>query len=293
MEQYLIDKGYIPLDKSWIIRMGVLDLLNDRVEDSKVFLRGRLSTLGEDLGALEQALHDFAYGDFVFVGESATLYRFLKFASWKLGQDKKFVKAGTLNDRKICDNPGIVNYSLQELLKLDNGTSQWASAAVLAGSDEVVENPPFKLRLTYEAVRHWRAQRANGLMWVPRYDQTILKQAVAFLNMLHGNNSAFVPEQAEDYCFARAFGFMTKEEGEKRWPSLRGHESDRIEEMEMVLRHADEGYEIGSKDHRVVQAYTMLQKVKKKRIEIVNRGVVSKSWPQFWTFLKDSPNIPV
>ena len=35
---------------------------------------------------------------------------------------------------------------------------------------------------------------------------------------------------------ARAFGFISKEEGEEKWPSLRGHESDRIEEMEKEMK---------------------------------------------------------
>jgi len=37
------------------------------------------------------------------------LYRFLRFASWKRKERRKFILHGTLKGRKICDNPEIVN----------------------------------------------------------------------------------------------------------------------------------------------------------------------------------------
>jgi len=41
--------------------------------------------------------------------------------------------------------------------------------------------------------------------------------------------------QPEDYCFARVFGYITKTKGENKWPSLKGHESNRISEMEKIV----------------------------------------------------------
>src|SRR3989344_406940 len=133
---------FIPLDKSWIIRMGVLDVLNDRPE-SISFLKSQ-KELSEDLKALYQAALEWPLKNKIHVGESGTLFRFLQFASWKYKLDKTFVKEGTLLNRKICDNPNIVNFSLKELLKLDNNTSQWASAAVLTGNTERLEDLPYK-----------------------------------------------------------------------------------------------------------------------------------------------------
>lgn len=271
----LIEKGYIPLDKSWIIRMGVLDLINNN--DKTVKFLEKQNDLCDDLKALLGALKSWENNE-INVGESGTLYRFLKFASWKLGLDKKFILRGTLKERKICDDPEIVNLSLEELLKLDNGTSQWASAAVLMGNDKLVDNPPYKLRLTYEAVEEWNSN------WKPRYDKTILKQVAAFLNLLKGKRE-FVVEQAEDYCFGRIFGFVSKEEGESKFPSLRGHESDRLEEMEKQIENCN------SKDHRVVQALAMYQKLNGVKSNFLYPSCVSKSWPQFWIFLKDSINV--
>lgn len=279
----LVEKGLIPLDKSWMIRMGVLDLFND-YKDCANFLEQNHAGLSDDLQALARASAQWRSGEPVDVGESGTLYRFLKFASWKLGQNREFVTQGTLKKRKIYDNPEIVDWPLEKLLALDSGTSQWASASILAGNQQIIPNPPYKLQLTYDAVDHWKAARSNGKRWEPRYDETILKQASAYLQWIRRGRMDFVPEQSEDYCFSRAFGIMTATEGGKRWPSLRGHESDRIAEMENTLQQK----EVTSQDHRVVQAVAMLGRNKTivKYPESVN-----KSWPQFWEFLEAAPDL--
>lgn len=287
MAHYLVEKGYVPLDKSWTIRMGVLDLFNG-YDDTVHFLEQE-ALLSDDLKALYGAVLSWDGNGPIDVGESGTLYRFLKFASWKLGAGKKFIRRGSLRKRKICNDPAIVGYSQEKLLELDSRTSQWASAAVLTGDKKRLGNPPYKLRLTYEAVSHWKGQRRGGRSWVPRYDETILAQAVTYLDLLNGRSVKFVPHQAEDYCFARAFGFVTKEEGKSRWPSLCGHESNRIREMERMLHDVGRGVGINSRDHRVVQAIAMRQKVERKDAKIKYPRCVSKSWPQFWKFLEDSP----
>jgi len=285
-KNYLVENGYIPLDKSWVIRMGVLDLLNG-YKDAIWFLKQQ-KQLGDDLKALLRVLLTWESDETINVGESATLYRFLRFASWKLGLRKKFIFCGSLRKRKICDDSEIVNWSLAELLKLDNGTSQWASAAILLGNQEEVTNPPYKLQLTYEAVEHWKQQRIRSRNWIPRYDETILTQATAYLGLLFKEKVVFIPRQAEDYCFARVFGFITRKEGESRWPSLHGHESDRITEIEKALCENERGIKISSEDHRVVQAIAMHQNILNRLIKVQHPSVVKKSWPQFWKFLKDS-----
>jgi hypothetical protein len=289
MKELLINKGYIPLDKSWIIRMGMLDLLNG-YNDILNFLENQ-KELGEDLQALRSAIRDWKTNKPVNVSESGTLYRFLKFASWKLGLKKEFILKGSLKNREICDNPKIVSWPLKELLKLDNNTSQWASASVLLGNEEKIENPPYKLKLTYEALEHWKTARRQGKTWEPRYDETILKQALAFLDLIKKGKTDFKSEQAEDYCFARAFNLMTKEQGKELWPSLEGHESNRLEEMEKAMHDFELGNMIDSKDHRVIQSIVMLGKAKNKEIKIIFRDCVNKSWPQFWKFIEDANNL--
>ncbi|MBI2129468.1 hypothetical protein HYU07_04465 [Candidatus Woesearchaeota archaeon] len=287
---YLFKKIYMPLDKSWIIRMGILDLMNGY--DSTVrFLEQNLSDVGGDLKALHKASINWHSHKTIYVGESATLYRFLKFASWKKGLNKDFILEGTLIGREICNDSEIANYSLEKLLQLDNKTSQWASASALLGNNEKIENPPYKLKVTYEAVLHWKERRSKGKCWEPRYDETILKQATAFLKLLRNGKADFVAEQAEDYCFARTFGFIEKEEGARQWPSLFTHESNRIEMMENVLKNSELGEKVNSKDHRVVQAYAMLQKLNGREIRIAHKECVGKSWTQFWKFLEDADKL--
>jgi len=282
-KSFEIDTKYIPLDKSWIIRMGILDIVNG-YDDIQKFLATQ-ENLGDDLLALKKAAENWKLDRAIEVGESGTLYRLLKYVSWKQNLHKGFVLQGTLVNRKINDDGKIINLSQTELLRLDNGTSQWASAAVLLGDPERLLNPPFKLGLTYAAVAHWKFQKAKNLSWAPRYDETILKQAQTYLKLLKGEKVEFTPEQAEDFCFAYIFGYMTAEEGEKRWPALRGHESDRITEIQETLKAAKDGREVTSKDHRVVQAIAMWGKINNKKIDIVYPKSVNKSWPQFWAFL--------
>jgi hypothetical protein len=270
-----IPPHFIPFDKSWLIRLGVLDLLHDRTQIDN-FLEEHQAELSSDLIALQKALVQWRAHQPIDVGESATLYRFLQFAAWSRGEARQFIKHGTLCQRSITDDPRIVKLPLTDLLALDNGTSQWASAAVLAGNTQPPPaSLPFKLDSTYQALAHWQ----SGGSWQPRRDITIAAQAQAYLTWRQtGGKITFTPHQAEDYCFARAFGLITSSEGEKRWPSLHGHESDRIAEMEQALRER----QVISDDHRVIQAIAMRRG---KLIHFTHPAAVAKSWPQFWDFL--------
>jgi hypothetical protein len=279
-----VDNSYIPLDKSWLIRMGVLDLTHDR-DDTAHFL-GNQPTLSEDLTALEQAIEDWPSEEPVHVGESATLYRFLSFVSWKFDLEKEFIPTGTLLGRDITRDPKITGLSQTALLKLDGQTSQWASAAVLTGDPERLENPPYKLGLSYQAVSHWQEQRDQGRAWIPRQDATIARQAETYKGLLQDEEVSFVPTQAEDYCFAVALGYITPAEGAERWPSLRKHESDRLAEMSAVMERAEAGQSIDSRDHRVVQAIAMWGRLMNQQVTIVNPDAVNKSWPKFWDFIE-------
>lgn len=291
MKQQILGR-YIPLDKSWTIRMGVLDLL-DGNSDNVIFILEEQKRLSDDLIALKRVCRSWNSKDVIDVGESGTLYRFLQFASWKFGLGKKFIIHGTLEERDICDNPKIIGYSLKKLLQLDNGTSQWASAAVLCGKKGEVANPPYKLARTYKAVKYWNIFKAHGTSWQPIHDATILSQVTNFIFLLNGKESIFKPRQSEDYCFARAFDFVIAKQGEKLWPSLKGHESNRIKEMEKTLDEYRKGKEITSRDHRVLQAIFMKAKVERKKISCKHPDSVNKSWPQFWDFLANTDSITV
>lgn len=279
-----IKNNFIPLDKSWIIRMGILDIIHGK-KDISIFL-DKQKNLSDDLLALKRAADEWNKNKPINVGESGTLYRFLQFVSWKQKLNKKFITKGTLAKRKITNNSKIINLSQPQLLKLDNKTSQWASVVALCGDKKRLKNAPYKLQLTYEAIGHWNSQRKKGKSWIFRYDETILAQAETLLKLLNGKKANFFPQQAEDYCFAFIFGYITKKEGQLRWPSLKGHESNRIKEMSEMLDAAKKGKTIISKDHRVVQAIAMWRKLNNKKVKILYPNSVKKSWPQFWKFLK-------
>lgn len=280
-------KEFIPLDKSWIIRIGVLDMIYGYREINR-FLDVQ-TDLADDLLALKRACVLWNTDASIDVGESATLLRYLRFASWKFGLNKGFIKKGTLKRRRISNNPRLIHRSQRDLLKRIEDesapTTQWASAAVLLGDEDRLPNAPYKLQLTYEAVEHWRRQREQGKPWDAKYDETIKVQAETFLRMLRGERPPFLALQAEDYCFARIFGYMTREDGEQ-WPNLIGHESNRLEEIEQVIARANAGEQIDSSDHRVIQAIVMWGIINGKAVKIRYPNAVRKSWSRFWDFIQ-------
>ncbi len=262
-----------------MIRMGILDMLHAYDDITVLLDHEDQVSLGTDLQALNRAIKQWRQGNEIDVGESGTLYRFLQFAAWKTGRPITFTKHGTLTDRQIVNDPAIVNLPIMELLQLDNGTSQWASIAVLMGNQEArLESAPFKLKLTYEALDHWQSARQKHNVWEARWDKTIINQATAYSDWRATGKMVFMSEQAEDYCFARAFDLMAAEEGESRWPSLRQHESDRIIEMEKALAQEV----VTSTDHRVVQSVAMR---KGQAVTFAHPEAVNKSWPKFWEML--------
>ena len=313
MTHHLVKEGFIPLDKSWINRMALLDMINGSNHAIR-FLEEHYSELGDDLKATHRAYVELKQGRReIHVGESGTLYRFLKFFSYKHGLGLELIPEGNLVERvkKFCDDPDMVNWSLEELLHTKDITTQWASAAILCGNDEKIENPSPKLRSSYDAKEHWYKRKKQGKYWEPQDDLTILAQAMGYLSLLKGEGTKYISRHAEDYCFARAFGFITKEEGQRKYPSLRGHESDRIVEMEKQLNNLSNKILIDTNDHRVVHAIAMFYIVKRKsqikkamesgmtskevirvvQSKFANPYCVSKSWPQFWKFMEYSIGI--
>jgi hypothetical protein len=273
--------NFIPLDKSHSIRCICFDILNGIRTDPQKFNGVDLS---DDIIRAVNASIEWKSNEFLDVGESATLFRFLKFISWKLNLKKKFHITGTLLDRKICDDPSIIDWSLEKLLTLDSNTSQWASVSYLCGNrNPLPKNIPFKLQLTMDVC----SELDKDKNWSVKLDSTILNQARYFTKL----DTAWKPEQSEDYCFARAFGFMSAQDGLTLWPSLVNHETNRIAEMERCLNQISSGV-IDSKDHRVVQSLVMYCVANKINYVVIHPEAVNKTWPQFWDFLKYIKNRP-
>src|SRR6185437_2212895 len=102
-ERIRVLKYFIPLDKSWMMRMGMLDLLHGKPRINEVLAAQK--KLGDDLQALQRCALAWNVDQPLDVGESGTLYRFLQFASWKLHLDKHFILRGTLEKRPITCDP--------------------------------------------------------------------------------------------------------------------------------------------------------------------------------------------
>jgi hypothetical protein len=281
----LILNGYIPLDKSWLMRMGFLDMLHD-MPDITYLVDATHIDVSNDVKALVVASAAWmADMQHIPVGESGTLYRFLRFASWKLNRTVELHKEKTLIDRPMCNDPNIVKMSVEELLKLDDHTSQWASAAVLMGAKEIPDEMPCKLKVTFEARDHWYNRRLCGQCWDVRYDDTLADQAMSFINGITSGTVSYAPFDAEHYPFARAFDLITPGEGGRCWPSLAGHETNRIDHIEKALQEYKNDQLITSNDHRVVQALAMKASFYNVHKKFAFPECVAKSWPQFWKFL--------
>lgn len=294
---------FIPLDKSWIIRMGIQDLFRD-YSDIGNFLKTQ-KDLGGDLRALERVVRDWKGEGPLNVGESGTIYRFVRFYLWQEESTRELITEGTLTKRakeEIYGDPDLVNWSPERLGELDHGTTQWQTMAYLLRDRRKINNPKYKLQVTYDAVEHWEKARAAGKAWVARKDPTILNQASAFLRLLNDMPLNWVPEQAEDYCFARAFEVidhraMSDSKYKTMFESVEGHETPRVEEMDKFFEQFKAGDLVSSKDHRVVQAGAMLFKIAEPTITVdavrerfVNPSCVEKTMPRFWDFMRFSDN---
>ncbi len=296
MLHYLMQYRFVPWDKSDGIRKTWLDIINsnDKVQHSSGldFLRFRLHEVSTDLQAMYVGGSAWMNGDRnIYVGESGTVYRFMRLKAWQEGRNVEFIKEGSLLKRKMYDNPDVLEMTPEERLALDGGTSQWESAAYICGLSEKIDNPPEKLQLTYDCVEQWKACKRKRRGWHFTFDMTILRQAVAYLRQLHLKERIFEPRHSEDYCFARAFEYMTREEGEARWPQLKHHESNRLDEMETELERMLAGGPIKSDDHRVMANSAMRAVVEKKKPVIINQDCAKKSWPEFMTFILHSPHL--
>lgn len=276
---------FIPLDKSWTIRMGFKDAIvqNKSYTIQKLEAHNQNQTISDDLLALVRVLYSLKSAfleDPVSVGESATLYRFLKYFLATSGLKKEIIKEGTLLDRKITDpTQNLSKMTYSQLLKLDNGTSQYASIKGLFDNlQKKSKLYPYHLNMTVEANKHW--EKTSG-HWRLRLDDTIYKQVKHFKE-----GRDFALDRAEHFCYAYMFGLVTLEEAEKAWPQLINHETNRLKEIVEQKQLLLDGSVLDSLDHRVIQA-VVLYAIKNGigfTVSEPAKKSVNKTWPAFWTF---------
>lgn len=270
-------KTQLPLSKSWAIRMIFLDIFYGESFGYKVIslLNKKKKYLCDDIKAALNCAEIYLRGESVYdVGDSGTVCRFLMY--FLDGQKFKIKKGKQLIRRKIPSPRSLKKLSMAELLSL--GTSQFASAGLLLGA-KPIKGMPLKCRLSVEARKSYFKNKGK---WIPKEDEVIKRQLNHFLN-----GGKFRPLIAEDYCYARAFGFITKKEGKRRWPELRNHESNRLEVMEKAMKDLNKKVDVYD-DHRITMAVALRQKSLGLPVRINNKKCVSKSWPQFWQWLKEN-----
>ena len=289
--------SYVPLDKSWTIRMGFLDITRGYGSKDILHFLESQKDLGEDIKALARVASIWNTKEPLDVGESGTIYRLVRFYIWKEKIDREIITRGTLTKRvkEMKAGPEIVTWHLKQLLTLEHGTTQWATAAILFGNSETLPEVPFYLQKTYDSLAHWNSQRKKGKVWIPQKDVTLSTQVKEYISYLKTGKISIVSHRLGDcdlYCFLRAFNRITRKEGEVIWPQLKSHESDRFLEMERTLEELYSGNIIHSRDHRVVQAEAMLLQSRDKskgakelKKYFSNPDCVNKTWPQFWEFM--------
>ena len=271
-------KTKLPISKSWAIRMIFLDMIYGQSTGYRViryFRNQSRNILAGDIKAALSCVEAHMSGRKTFnVGNSGTVCRFLIY--FLDGKKYKIKKGRQLLRRKIIVPKNLSALSLSKLLEL--GTSQFASAALLKGMKPIKNLPP-KCQLSIQARRVYFKNRGE---WIPRNDEVISRQIKHFLS-----GGKFRPLIAEDYCYARAFSFITQKEGKRRWPELANHECNRLKVMEEVCKNFNKKVNVHN-DHRVAMAAALRQKSLGLPVRLNNRGCVSKSWPQFWHWLKEN-----
>lgn len=266
----------LPLSKSWAIRMIFLDMLYGSKTGYRViryFKNQNQSILADDVKAALSCAKAYISGRKTFnVGNSGTVCRFLIY--FLDGQKYKIKKGKQLRRRKINAPQNLSILSLSKLLKL--GTSQFASAALLKGVKPIKNLPP-KCQLSIQARKLYFQNKGK---WIPRTDEVISRQIKHFIS-----GGKFKPLIAEDYCYARAFGFITQKEGKRRWPELENHECNRLKVMEEVCKNLNKKVNVHN-DHRVAMATALRQKSLGLPVRVNDKKCVAKSWPGFWQWLK-------
>jgi len=270
-----MENDLLPLSKSWVIRMLFLDMIYG--EKSGYQAIGYIQAqdkkyLSDDILAALDCAQNYIKGNHVYdVRNAGTVCRFLVY----IMQGKKYeLRLGEQLQRRIKKWPDNLNkLSVAELLKL--GTSQYASAALLLGAEPTEKLHP-KCLLAVEARK---AYFENGGKWLSRYDEVIVGQLENFLYKKEIKSPI-----AEDYCYLRAFNLITHDEGQKQWPELANHESNRLKVMEEICVDFDRQIEAPD-DHRVVMAVALRQTSLGLPVRVSNKECVAKSWPQFWVWL--------
>lgn len=256
--------------------------------------------VGEDVQAALQIPHQLKQpGEVLRPGDSRTLLIMTRMLLYESGQEDREIELTPMQlSRNVEDDPAIKDMKLEDMLKLSGGTTQWASSGILLQDrdpDEirallktVDEQKKFMLNMSVQVKLQWLANRAQETSFTPEQllpEVTIQRQARhAYAARRSTEPLAFTARHSEDALYAVCNGDMTIEEAEVTYPSLRRHETDRIEELHTFFKYGRG--RVDTIDHRIAQAALLTGRATshtKKSAKAVN-----KTWPeqQFFPFVK-------
>ena len=280
---------YIPWCKSWTERMAILDATRGYAKNSSKILQKYEGELSDDLKSVKNCIDVWDKPEIPLnVGEAGTWYRLLWFYFTKNNIKREIIKEGTLKGREVCNNSEIVDskkWPPERLLTLDDGTTQFATAAYLCGDERIVKDiiyytPKYeKLHMTYESVPYWNEKIKNNEPWEMRKDKTIERQVRAYLQYLKTGHMVFVPRHSEDYCFAKIFNTMPPEL-ENSFTSVKKHESDRTK-INDAIEEARIYHKTSSKDHRIITNLVLDYLAKGIDLHVEHPENISKAWPKY------------
>ena len=278
----------LPLDKSWIKCLTLLEIRGGF--DGKI--RRFLNNFPED----EMSDDVKACRDLLNAWNNKNYYLPVRnFRSLAVGLE------AIMRTKKEIKYEMLMGSQLKKRKLHDENSSQGISAMILCGKLENVIKEfrivnPYKLnhhnRVAFEALVSYETEKDFKTYDISKSiykeDKTLMKQFDFFINKLQGNDIELKIDSAEDVPLAVAFGLMDLKTAEEKYPQLRNHETDRIEEMK---NNFDSGVCI-SIDHRIVMARSMIDVINGKLPDrlIAYPKSTNKSFPKFWNYIKEVIN---
>lgn len=251
-------------------------------------------TPGEDIAAAINVSRQLKTGGILDPGDSRTLLIMLRMLLWSTKTTRKVCLSPMQVARQVEDDPEIATWTLEKMLTLSNGTTQFASAAILLQNrkpDEIEALirllPPEKrpmIQLTKTIKTAWlKNHTQNNPFSLEQLEPEAVLQRQArhyYSEQMSGTKIPYHATHSEEAIYAVLHGDMLLEEAAARFPMLRSHETDRIAEIEKVLC----GDVVDSIDHRIVQAALLTNTVAHWTSR--SEKAVRKTWPDFFEFLQ-------
>ncbi len=261
---------------------------------------GNYNILGDDIKAAVEVGHQLSDetrpsinpGDSRTLRIEAEFLDMLQYSEDPKLRPRKFVLSPMQKRRYTPVPKDLPRWALEDMLFLEDGTTQWASAAILLQDrfDEARELIPDirpNKRLMLEKSKSARARilgaRALGkavLLDERDYDMTFLRQDQAFYtSVVTGEAIRFEPLHSEDVYDAIFTGTITPKQAVKLFPQITRHEVNRYEEAIRLL-NGDRKRPLNTEDHRAAMAaikYLGYTKWTKTTVKAIN-----KTRPQFF-----------